>query len=83
MLLGVVAEVAADPQHYSKPAHPAAYDQKYKSEYDLCDPRKAPKCAGKSNDTLCLKDSEYPSKEVKVSFEMQYKLEKSSVVQIT
>nr|CAH0105477.1 unnamed protein product [Daphnia galeata] len=46
---------------YPKPAYPTAYGQKY----DYCDPRKAPKCSNNGTDTYCLKDSEYPEKEVK------------------
>uniref|UniRef100_A0A0P5PRS6 Uncharacterized protein n=1 Tax=Daphnia magna TaxID=35525 RepID=A0A0P5PRS6_9CRUS len=67
VLLGALAEAAADPQHYPKPAYPAPYSQK--SEYNYCDPRKAPKCAEKGNETFCLKDSEYPLKEVKYAIE--------------
>ena len=66
LLAGVLAdpEAAAEPQRYPKPAYPAAYGQKYDN---YCDPRKAPKCAKTDTDTFCLKDTEYPEKEVKVS----------------
>jgi hypothetical protein len=68
IVLGVAAEpeAAAEPQYYSKPAYPAPYGQQYKSEYDYCDSRKAPKCAKTGTETFCLKDTEYPEKEVKV-----------------
>jgi len=69
IVLGVAAEpeAAAEPQYYPKPAYPAPYGQQYKSEYDYCDSRKAPKCAKTGTETFCLKDTEYPEKEVKVS----------------
>jgi len=56
-------EAAAEPQRYPKPANPAAYGQKYNS---YCNPRKAPTCAKTDTETFCLKDTEYPEKEVKV-----------------
>jgi hypothetical protein len=70
ILLGVLAEpeAAAEPQRYPKTSYSAPYSQQYKSDYDYCDSRKAPKCAKTGTETFCLKDSEYPEKEVKVSF---------------
>lgn len=80
MLSGVFAEpkATAEPQHYPKwvkPSYPAAYGQK---NSNICDPKKAPKCAKTGNETLCIKDSEYPQKEVKASFVLL-----SSIVTIT
>jgi hypothetical protein len=66
LLAGVLAdpEAAAEPQQYPKSAYPAAYGQKYNN---YCNPRKAPTCAKTGTETFCLKDTEYPEKEVKVS----------------
>ena len=60
------------PPAYPKPAYPepaypkSAYPTAYGQKYDYCDPRKAPKCSNNGTETYCIKDSEYPEKEVKV-----------------
>ncbi|XP_032795270.2 adhesive plaque matrix protein [Daphnia magna] len=55
---------------YAEPAYPVAYEKKYESQYEhYCDPRKAPKCSNNGTETFCLKDSEYPVKEVKYAID--------------
>ncbi|XP_046657543.1 neurotrophin 1-like isoform X1 [Daphnia pulicaria] len=68
LLAGVLAdpEAAAEPQQYPKSAYPAAYGQKYNN---YCNPRKAPTCAKTGTETFCLKDTEYPEKEVKYAID--------------
>lgn len=59
----------AAPPAYSKPAYPKEEPYKqpaYGKQYDYCDPRKAPKCAKNDDEILCLKDEEYPNKDVEV-----------------
>jgi hypothetical protein len=60
------AEAAFDPTNYPKPSSKASYGQKYKGGNDYCHPRKAPTCSKNGTLTMCLKDPEYPEKEVKV-----------------
>jgi hypothetical protein len=60
------AEAAFDPTNYPKTSYPAAYSQKYKGGNDYCHPRKAPTCSKNGTLTFCVKDPEYPEKEVKV-----------------
>ncbi len=57
---------------YPKPAQnkQPAYGQKYKSEYDYCDPRAPPTCSNNGTESICLKDEEYPEKEVQVTFKI-------------
>ncbi|XP_046456014.1 neurotrophin 1-like [Daphnia pulex] len=61
------------PPAYPKPTYPApappAYPAAYGPKYDYCDPRKAPKCSNNGTETFCLKDTEYPEKEVKYAIE--------------
>jgi len=57
-----------EPSYGKKPpksSYPAGYKQ------DYCDPRAPPACVQSLNDTFCLKDYEYPEKEIQVNI---YKL---------
>jgi hypothetical protein len=70
------AEAAFDPTNYPKSAsYPADYVKKYTGENDYCHPRKAPTCSKNGTLTFCVKDPEYPGKEVKVgnTFRKSYK----------
>lgn len=57
---------------YAKSAFPSAlehkpvYGQDYKPQYNYCDPRAPPKCAQHVNATYCLKDYDYPEREIQV-----------------
>ena len=62
------AEAAFDPTNYPKPSSKASYGQKYKGGNDYCHPRKAPTCSKNGTLAMCLKDPEYPEKEVKVIY---------------
>ncbi|XP_045036296.1 neurotrophin 1 isoform X4 [Daphnia magna] len=66
VLAGVFAEpeATADPQNYAKSTY-----NSYKSNDDYCHPRKAPKCSKNGTLSFCLKDSDYPEKEVKYAIE--------------
>lgn len=62
----------------TKPAYPQTrypqplyrrnqYINKSYSKVEYCDPRSPPKCVKNVNETFCLKDTEYPEKEVQVN----------------
>ena len=57
-----------EPTYPSKPSYPS-YDHKpsYKKDYGYCDPRATPSCAEHANATFCLKDYEYPERDIQVS----------------
>ena len=57
-----------EPAYPSKPSYPL-YDYKpsYKKDYGYCDPRATPSCAEHANATFCLKDYEYPERDIQVS----------------
>lgn len=57
------------PPGYSKPAYPKEEPYKqpdYGKKYEYCDPRATPKCVKNDAETICLKDEEYPAKEIEV-----------------
>lgn len=72
--MGVLAEPEALPEAeavfdpINLPKSKAPYSQKYKSSNGYCHPRKAPTCSKNGTLTFCVKDPEYPEKEVKVKF---------------
>ncbi|EFX85727.1 hypothetical protein DAPPUDRAFT_98286 [Daphnia pulex] len=63
------AEAAFDPTNYPKSSYPADYAKKYTGENDYCHPRKAPTCSKNGTLTFCVKDPEYPGKEVKYAID--------------
>lgn len=58
---------------YSQPRYPQTEQSQYKppyeqDEYNYCNPRSPPACVKNASDTFCLKDFEYPEKEVQVLY---------------
>lgn len=57
----------------SYPAEQSPYKHSYEQdEYNYCNPRTPPKCVKNTNDIFCMKDFEYPEKEVQVIFSIIY-----------
>ena len=54
---------------YSKPTYHREEPYKqpdYGKKYEYCDPRAAPKCVKNDTEIICIKDEEYPIREVEV-----------------
>ena len=75
LVSGAFAEQPAEARQHPNRGHlppqdpykrPPPYN--YQAEYGYCDPRTPPKCVQNATDTYCLKDYEYPEKEVQVIY---------------
>ena len=58
------------PSYNKMPSYPKQDQYKqpaYGQQYDYCDPRTPPNCSNNVTEIFCLKDEQYPEKEIQVN----------------